>query len=252
MALADDLRRHQEFTGLQRLLGDKTAREIVDLIIGHYPSGVTVVLGALMLKLECDNARTAHQQIDVLAARRQEGAVVASLDGARLDGALFGVEAADSEARKAARWLCYASNSDREAGEVAVQAAESVIGQAVRVTPIHTFEGIKAVNWSLLFGRQGQPYRFIATTGGNLPSSVTGQRLLELALGYAATVPRDAAGWRGLAGFLLGAVLRAHGFVDGNGRTARAAYAIALLKGGVPFQAVTVRAENELSGLGGG
>ncbi len=57
--------------------------------------------------------------------------------------------------------------------------------------------------------------------------------------------------WTHVAGYLFGTLIRCHGYVDGNGRTARAAYALALLKGKVPFKAITPAGETALHGLPG-
>jgi prophage maintenance system killer protein len=45
-------------------------------------------------------------------------------------------------------------------------------------------------------------------------------------------------GWYDVAAFLFGVIIRAHSFSDGNGHVARAAYAMAIIKGGLAFAAL--------------
>lgn len=70
----------------------------------------------------------------------------------------------------------------------------------------------------------------------------------ELARGLP-VVPQGDERWFDIACFLFGAVIRSHGFTDGNGRVGRAAYAAAMLKGGLPFRPLKVSAEKDLHGL---
>ena len=52
--------------------------------------------------------------------------------------------------------------------------------------------------------------------------------------------------WDDYALFYLAGIVTAQGFVDGNKRVGKLAYAITFLKGGRPFRAPTIALENEL------
>ena len=73
-------------------------------------------------------------------------------------------------------------------------------------------------------------------------------KTFELARGFPAP-PAGSLRWFDLSCFLLGAVIRSHGFTDGNGRVGRAAYAAAMLKGQRHFVALRVDAEKLIHGL---
>jgi len=81
------------------------------------------------------------------------------------------------------------------------------------------------------------------------PSSGGGRYLLEEMFRWTAEALWPMTGdraWQDVALFYLGAIGTVQGFPDGNKRVARMAYAITLLKGGLPFIAPNSRLEAEL------
>lgn len=168
----------------------------------------------------------------------------------------FGAVDSDSDARKAAKWLSYKSDTykkelnDAQRGDY-LGAVEAGITKAAKhslwderflipirkaCSPSGLFENERGVNFE---------------QEGKYPSGPSGEYLREQLFFFMRGIPKPSRqgddGWRGIALFLLGALLQAHSFTDGNGRTARAAYAAALLQGGLAFAAPKWDFETKLS-----
>lgn len=231
--------------------GDKIAQYLVDnsLAAGigaNWSDDQLIGAGETLMDIEIDNAISAGLVLGKLASKLTGGQLAPLIGANTLAEAQYGATAADADSRKAATWVCHASNTLQPA---AVGSVENVINEAVRVTTVTSLEGILSVNAALLHGAQVPAGRAIVP-GSPLPSSIAGRRLLQVAAQYIEGAnPGVGVAWTDLACYLLGTVIRTHGFVDANGRSGRALYAVALLKGGAPFTAITVAGERALHGL---
>jgi hypothetical protein len=163
-----------------------------------------------------------------------------------LDPSDYGVREYDRESRKAARWIISCSGEFTKT-PVPLTRIEFAINGALRVdlwsdrlpralhkacVPAGTYDTCREMNLQTSY-----------------PSASGGQYLIERAFELMAGIPKPplgATGWHDVAGFLLGVILRAHSLTDGNGRTARMAYAVALFQGGLPFVAPTKATEDEM------
>ena len=82
------------------------------------------------------------------------------------------------------------------------------------------------------------------------PSSIGGRHLLENVFKWTSRIIWPGPGeeiWQDVALFYLGAVMTVQGYVDGNKRTARMAYALTLLKANMPFVAPNLALESGLA-----
>lgn len=166
----------------------------------------------------------------------------------------FGANDRDPEVDKAAAYLIFTSNSLRNTADnngpitrvgiknALTTARGSDIRKEATLRALH--QGV--VDQATLKDSRGpNPEAPYPSTGG-------AGFLLERTFGFVQGVPLPPEGdvaWFDLACFLLGATIRSHGFTDGNGRIGRAAYAVALLKGQLPFNALKVSAEKIMHGL---
>lgn len=116
--------------------------------------------------------------------------------------------------------------------------------------PLDSMEGLEEINRRLTGSSQNSALR-LRGMESPLPFSATGAEGLKTGLSWArqANTADHSISGSERGAFLLGATLRAHGFEDGNGRTARAAFALSQLQDGGKFHAITKEHEDELSGL---
>lgn len=158
----------------------------------------------------------------------------------------------DSDLIKAAKWVSYNSGTfmadqTGDHDSAAIQGLERAIkrGAELPMWDDHFLESMRkhcTPPATLNADRPMDPQ-------AKYPSAAGGQYVLRQAFAYMQAVPkpaRESDGWRVVACFLLGVILRSHSFLDGNGRTARCAYAAALRKGGLPFTAPTRACEDEI------
>lgn len=241
---------------LQQLLGTPRARDNIGLILDRNlygawtdlsPTEVLTITNRL-LQIENTNIRTAQSRLTDLARELNAGTLRQITMGNILAPAEYGVEAGDSDTLKAAKWIHNASNSVRAKSPEIVHLAR--ILEVARVqTVLSNTEHLKVLNHLLV--NDEIPETRPIVPGSPIASSVAGQWLMQQAISELArkNLGDEGRAWEDVAGYLFGALIRSHGFVDGNGRTARTAYALALLQGGVPFHGMTIRGEALLDGL---
>ncbi|GIW70960.1 MAG: hypothetical protein KatS3mg102_0502 [Planctomycetota bacterium] len=242
----------QQGKELEEILGKKTLEAVIDLIIDHNLKNnwKTMTTEAAtnaaqgFLEIELKNCKAVMQVLDDLEKGYKSRKLDDLIDKYPMKPKDFGAEESDSEFVKASKWINHASTTTRgKAGEI--EAVAKILEEAAKKTELDSLQHLQTLNKVLVNKKKADPYRPIVL-GSPLPSSVAGERLLELALQRIKGKPPEP----NLACYLLGAIVRCHGFVDGNGRTARAAYALALLKArGGKFEAISVKGENELHHL---
>jgi hypothetical protein len=193
-----------------------------------------------LVGLELNHGLTARGQIAALAYRVTNNTLHNGLAGANvLPLANYGAVVGDTNRMKAAKWIVNASNSLNHAAHDA--AVDATLALIIQNNVGRTMQGLTAINTAFNFAAGPAPQRYIDTGGGRLPAPPTGLALLQQNVVPVMDnfVPANANQWKSLALYYLGAVIRAHGFPDQNGRTGRALYALCLLWGGVPFEAPT-------------
>lgn len=246
-------------TALKGLLGDAAAKAVVELVIDHnlkasFPTATeaaAVTNGSGFVDIENKNIKAAKAVVDGLTTKLDAGTLKSVIDANIMAPASYGVATGDSEAVKASKWINNASNSTK--GNAAeITAVAKILEEAVKMTTLSSTQHLATLN-KVLVNSAPTPAPRSIVLGSPLPSSVAGARMLELAITELAKKNLGGANrdWTDVAGYLFGTLIRCHGYVDGNGRTARAAYALALLKGKVPFKAITPAGETALHGLPG-
>jgi hypothetical protein len=172
-----------------------------------------------------------------------------------LAAADYGARDTDSDLDKATSWIVYTSNSLRRVADDADapvnrakirQALQDGSQRDVRSEQTLRWLHTKLVNQATLKPTRGPaaeaPY---PSTGG---AGFLLEHTFDLAQGITLPPARDPK-WFDLACYLFGAVVRSHGFTDGNGRVGRGAYALAMLAGQIPFVALSAAAEKAIHGL---
>ena len=242
---------------LKTLIGDAGARRSIGLAIDHNMKAawstmtepVAVQTAGIFADLEVKLLRKAKTSIDDLGVKMGAGGIKAIIDADVLDPASYGVVAGDSDAVKASKWVNFASNTTKgNVAEIAMVAR--ILEEAARKSKLNDAATYNTLNKVLVNSKAPAAPRPIVGDS-KLPSSLGGASLFDAYMRDLATktLGTPGAAWQDVAGYLFGTLIRCHGFVDGNGRTARAAYAIALLQGKVPFQAPALAAENQLTGF---
>jgi hypothetical protein len=244
-----------EGKALEKALGKDAVKEIIEGIVTHslaaqLKTGKDADLAKFaveFLKIEQKNAMAIAQHIQKLGSDFTAGKLKGLIEANKMEPAAYGATDGDTAYVKAAKWIGFASTTTKS-NPTENAAVAKILEEAEKKTDIQNYEHLVALN-KVLAPRPTSTYRGVVPESP-LPSSPGGAALLKLALGIAAKKkPAKADDWRDLACFLFGAVIRCHGFIDANGRTGRAAYALAHLKGKIPFVAMTVAGEKLLTGL---
>lgn len=264
-SLADLLkiaRKQQIYQSLARLVSDDTAAAAVEMTY-QIDSGLAqgdedrlVADFKLMLQKELNDVLSGHYDLGRIAVDagvgkfRQQAAA-----GGFSAPADYGAATTDSDLLKAAKWVSYKSASltpvqgggGNPSALVAIEAAIKMatnmnLWNANLATYLHkqcappgTFDELRGI-----------------MPGAKYPSTAGGRFLIQAAFKQMAGIAKPGLNdskWYDVAGFLFGSIVRAHSFSDGNGRVARAAYAAAVIKGGLPFAAPTKAMEDEMCKL---
>lgn len=212
-----------------------------------------------MLQHELNCVLNGHYHIGSLLIKARTSSFAQEMDQQTMTPDKYGALAADADLLKAAKWLCNSSTSLKGnvgggggGGPISISKVQGALdhvvnsGMSVQDVAFARYLHAEVVDQAKLPKSRG------ISTEAKYPSIGGGRFLLEstfnLARGY--TLPKAGSElWIGYGSFLFGGLVRSHGFTDGNGRVARAAYACARIKGGVPFAALTVEAEKKLSEL---
>lgn len=186
-----------------------------------------------------DLLKVEHRNLTAMRAH-QDALIVKDLGQAPYNGILdeltFNPNGLTADGERANAWILKASNSRNEADKISDVLREYTVNDAPLTSP-SVYNALHRRIAPEVTGSFRSP-----TAEARYPSNVSGAALLEQHL--ASLDP----GHEDFAKQALGAFLGFHSFVDGNGRTARAIYAIAELRKG-RFNPLTVATESALSGL---
>lgn len=250
---------------LRQIIGPKPAEGVFDLILasgyvspqlntGRRDDDLLQNLIDLFLDLEIENLnrtmRTIHHAAGYKLTRGTFGPIV---NANTMPEVSYGVVVGESNAKKAARWVCNASNTTR--GNVAeITIIERIIETAVqKTTAVNMLQGVDSINKVLLLGGGRHQARgpVVLPMRSPLPSSVGGRVMLESAMRFIEGRTPGTANcqWVDLGCYLLGAAIGCHGFPDANGRTGRVLYAICQVRGGGGFRGLTTAGEELVHGL---
>jgi hypothetical protein len=245
---------------LAQSLGVPAGRSVVDLVVDHhlaptinnYNYDQLFGFGDAVIGVEIQNVFDSWFRLAGLSVRLNLHNMAPGLAVAAnvMPIATYGGLPGDPDDLLAAKWLVNASNTLGPPQINAIRATLVWINN--NNYPLNTVAGLAAINHLVGIGGGVPPLRRgVATMGGPIVCSASGARLLEMALVQTGAVAPGVGGvtWGDYALYLLGVIVRAHGFTDGNGRTARAVYALAMLRGGVAFVAPTNIFEQTLHGL---
>jgi hypothetical protein len=233
-------------------LGKNTADQYNNAARTSYPTLFPSTVDDELTKREYNKAGNAEAGNNELGEKLMRGGLGAQ-GWHTLDPSSYGATAQDDPLTKAAKWINSASNSARSSG-TQVSETRAMLGDLQnKGVAFDSMNGLQEINSRV---RGGVP---AGSTSGRLRApdapytsyAGTGAKVLENGLSWAemAKAGNVPAGQRGA--FVLGAVLRSHGFEDGNGRTARIAYALGQLQENPKkFDAIMPDYEYELSGLG--
>jgi hypothetical protein len=167
----------------------------------------------------------------------------------------YGALGSEADAMKAAKWVSYQSASltpdqNGDTNTAAITRIEAAIKTGL-------FKNLWSDTFPSFLHAACAPkgtydeHRGIML-GAKYPSTAGGQYLIKAGIRMMRGIPKPAPetrGWYDVASFLFGTIIRAHSFSDGNGRVARASYAVAIIKGGLAFAAPTKANEDEMCKL---
>ncbi len=211
---------------------------------------------SLLFQHEINCVLQGHYYLGKLQQQARFGSFHANFASKTLAVTDYGAKATDSDLDKATAWIISSSNSLVKAADdpsapvnrTKVRGAlhTASTGKDVRAEDTLRWLHTQLVNQVGLRPTRGPameaPY---PTTGG---AGFLLEKTFELAQGITLPAHGDQK-WFDLACYLFGAVVRSHGFTDGNGRVGRGAYAVAMLTGGLPFVALKPSAEKLIHGL---
>jgi hypothetical protein len=242
------------------LYGKDAANHYVSAVYNQLPQSVRTPAAAdAYAQLEIKKGAAAEEHVAGLGQQllnRQLGLQNQHI----LDPASYGASEADDPMTKAAKWINSASTSSKAPPEETKSMLEDLRREGV---PYDSMEGMQEINSRITnLGKGGKapaeaPEPKLHGMDAPYPSSMTGEQVLKTGLSFAQQAKEDGQGANPAdrisgterGAFLLGATLRSHGFEDGNGRTARAVYALSSLEDGGDFNAITKEREDQLSGL---
>lgn len=208
---------------------------------------------AIYLDLDGKNAITAEKSLQKMGAMLFAGKLASTVAAKhKIAPAKFKSKDDDADLTKAAKWIAFSSNSDKANFDKAVAGYEKILSAAVKMTAPNKWDHIKAFHKAVLNIKEDKGFRNVVA-GNMITSSPTGSALLKTAVTTIETKTpgQGACKWEDLAVYLMSSVIRSHGFIDGNGRAARALFALAMLKGNVPFWAMDEEGSRAITGLDG-
>jgi hypothetical protein len=219
------------FRQLSLALGHLAATRLVDEFQNAYPTATPEILGAAL----CKEAALLTRRIAHFNRLLGKGQYP------RIGEKIRAVQSANI-VKIAADWITAASTSSNGGDSARIQyILATSLASNCKLTNMATLVQLNR----MLAPNARQKPRPIDISGSPLPSSTAGFALFERELSRLALYEQRA----GFAKYLFGHILGYHPFIDGNGRTARAVYAIATIRLD-DFHPLSVEEESELSGLG--
>lgn len=211
-----------------KVADDKTAQQLLDNVAGHFASDMLKIAGR-------------EKYIGELFARAGSGKLKKELAKNVEPEARYykaaGTVPADLNTAKAKAWLKNGVQGSTAAFDQVVDTTVEGDGRNPFGADDKVVQGIykKLVT-------DAPDYRAATLLPVPYPSSIGGTYLMKKVLGEFAKVKHPDAGdadWEDWALYLFGALMTAQPFPDGNKRTCRAVYVIAILNAQLPFRAPT-------------
>ncbi len=262
------VRKLSEYKQLKRISGD-FADETVEAMWGKFAmNGKASHMNSSADKLNYKKAMASTLQGEInnlLGGHYHIGNLLVQASGSTMGQKLrqnplqpqdYGADANDTELVKAAKWIVHGSNTLRNAGN---DENAPVNLTKIRAAMEHVVGNMDIKNWNaILYLHQrlvdqnglktsrgpSAEVKYCSTGGGRYLLN----RSFEMLAGISSP-PNDDDKWDSMACFVIGSIIRSHGFTDGNGRAARGMFACVLLKGGRTFVPIKSNLEKTLHGL---
>lgn len=203
------------------------------------------------LSVEARNMQRKNTYVTRLQRIASDGFLRPRLERRSMAEAEYGATAAMSDMEKAFRWVCNNWHQEDREGIAGVWGALTQFAGAGGggVLALGTdARMIKTIHQMIM----SQPYPVAfrnVNPNASYPSSMGGnvlmKKIFEGTAGVVFPPPGDDL-WYDWALFYMAALVTVQGFVDANKRTGRMAYAVVLVKGGVPFAAPNLDLQNQL------
>lgn len=257
-----------EFKSLARLIGEFHSNNTLKAMwnkfsgmsggkVRYSPSGkgdYEKMLKAL-LQHEINTVLNANYYIGSLYSQARANKFSMEMRRETMSPADFGARDDDSNVDKATSYIIFTSNSLKNTadnpGAAVTRNAIALALQNAAMYDVRSEATLRDLHRRLVDQSTLKPTRCMDKSAP-YPSTGGAGYLLEHTFGLAKGLrlpAEESPAWFDLACFLLGGVIRSHGFTDGNGRVGRAAFAAAMLKGGLRFRALKVDAEKKVHGL---
>lgn len=262
-------KRVKKMTGyrdLARMVGDTYATNAVEAMWGINSSGGKAgyfsdsedgfkkTLAGLMA-IELDRVIQGSNFINALKVRATSGNLRRVHGDDTMVPSDYGAKDSDDDLEKATRYIIHSSTTliktaDSQGAPITAAAIKAAL-QSASLFDVRSETVLRDLHRRCVNQVGLKPTRGMNKTAP-YPSTGGAGYLLAMTFDLAKALPTPAAGqaeWMDICCFLFGAVVRSHGFTDGNGRVGRAAYAAAMLKGGLPFAPLKPGVEKLLHGL---
>lgn len=202
------------------------------------------------LSVETRNMRRKKTYVDRLQRIASDGLLRPRLERRTMAEADYGATAAMTDMEKAFRWVCNNWHQEDREGIAGVWGALTQFAGGGGGVPALGPDDrmIKTIHQMIVSQPYPVPFRNV-NPNASYPSSMGGNVLLKRIFADTAAAAFPPAGndlWYDWALFYMAAVVTVQGFVDANKRTGRMAYAVVLVKGGVPFLAPNIELQNTL------
>jgi hypothetical protein len=266
-----DFQKHvSKYTGygsLKAAMGEEYAKKSVaalwkgvsfgatDIKVGRSDSDAMRSVINSLLQHELNSVLNGHYHIGKLKLFASMKSYSPKMQSMTMNPADYGASDTDSNLDKATQYIIFTSNTlkntaDNATAPVTRVAIRNMFQQAA-AHDVRTEKTMRDLHGACVDTATIPASRSTNKTAP-YPGVGGGAYLLAASMNMARSLPLPAAAnveWFDLACYMLGSVIRSHGFTDGNGRAGRAAYAVAMLRGGVPFRPLKVDEEKLLHGL---
>ncbi len=266
-----DFQKHiAKYTGYRSLkaaMGEEYAKKSVaalwkgvsfgaaDIKVGRSDSDNMRIMINALLRHELNTVLNGHYHIGKLKICADHKSYSPKMQSMTMNPVDYGAKDTDSNLDKATQYIIFTSNTLKNTADSATAPVTRVairnMFQQAAGHDVRTEKTMRDLHGACVDTATIPASRSTNTTAP-YPGVGGGAYLLAASMNMARSMQLPAAAsveWFDLACYMLGSVIRSHGFTDGNGRAGRAAYAVAMLRGGVTFRPLKVDEEKLLHGL---
>lgn len=182
-----------------------------------------------LLRTELMKVEPCKSRIGTLAGLHSSGSLDTALgiaDNVAVPSS-YGAADGDDDLTLAAKWVCSSSNTVKSGGGAAAAGIRKIIEPEVGASRPLSIDNADRL-WRLLVPAPNPTIRHI---NENAAAPLLCDKLGHVKMENALTMKLGAKDSTGKALYLMAAVIRTHGYPDGNGRIARVLYAISFLRG---------------------